>query len=243
VLVLAILLATAGMWLLLPRRSGSRTRPARWIGAVLLAAAVGLFFSRVPRVGDWAVDAVFFVLASLTIFAAVATVSVRNPIYAAIWFGMMLVGVAGLFLLQGSQFLAVATIVVYAGAILVTFLFLLMLSQPEGKAPYDRVGWEPMLSAAAGAVIIGVFTLVVASVANSDTKRPPTAIGEVAGVNIDERAAGVLTDDHVVRLGAELFGRHLIAVEVAGVLLLAALIGAAIIVAQTRRDENGERTE
>ena len=47
---------------------------------------------------------------------------------------MMLVGVAGLFFLIGAEFLAVATLVVYAGAILVTFLFVLMLAQPEGDA-------------------------------------------------------------------------------------------------------------
>ena len=44
----------------------------------------------------------------------------------------------------GAQFLAVATVVVYAGAILVTFLFVLMLAQPEGKAAYDRVSWEAL---------------------------------------------------------------------------------------------------
>ena len=55
---------------------------------------------------------------------------------------MSLLGTAGLFLFQGAQFLGVATIVVYAGAILVTFLFVLMLAQPEGHAFYDRVSWE-----------------------------------------------------------------------------------------------------
>ena len=60
--------------------------------------------------------------------AAVATISFRNPVYCAIWFGMTLTGTAGLFLLAGAEFLAVATLVVYAGAILVTFLFVLMLA-------------------------------------------------------------------------------------------------------------------
>ena len=62
-----------------------------------------------------------------------ATVTFRNPVYCAIWFGLSLLGTAGLFLFHGAQFLAVATVVVYAGAILVTFLFVLMLAQPEGK--------------------------------------------------------------------------------------------------------------
>ena len=87
-------------------------------------------------------------LAGVTVVsAAVATVTFRSPVYCAIWFGMSLLGTAGLFLFHGAQFLAVATVVVYAGAILVTFLFVLMLAQPEGQASYDRVSWEALLSA------------------------------------------------------------------------------------------------
>ena len=54
---------------------------------------------------------------------------------------MSLLGTAALFLLQGAQFLGIATVAVYAGAIVVTFLFVLMLAQPEGHAFYDRISW------------------------------------------------------------------------------------------------------
>jgi NADH-quinone oxidoreductase subunit J len=74
---------------------------------------------------------------------------------------MVLLGTAGLFLYQGAQFLSVATVVVYAGAILVTFLFVLMLAQPEGQAYYDRVSWEALLSAATGAVLVGMLMMVM----------------------------------------------------------------------------------
>ena len=57
-------------------------------------------------------------------------------------------------MLQGAQFLAVATVVVYAGAILVTFLFVLMLAQPEGRTYYDRLSWEALVSSATGAGIV-----------------------------------------------------------------------------------------
>ena len=93
--------------------------------------------------------------------AAVATISCRSPVYCAIWFGMTLAGTAGLFLLAGAEFLAVATIVVYAGAILVTFLFVLMLSQPEGHTTYDRRSWEALVSAFTGAVLVGILTATI----------------------------------------------------------------------------------
>lgn len=217
VITIATVLAALGLWLLLPRAG----RPGRMAGAVLAAIAAGLFFAEVPRLGDWMADSLFFVIAGVTLVAATAMITVRNPVYAALWFGLMLVGVAGLLLFQGAQFLAAATIVVYAGAILVTFLFTLMLAQPEGRAPYDRISWEALLSASCGAMIVGVLSLTVAGVfTHSDGVSTRAA----------DRTANVLVEDHVVRLGTELFGPHLIAVQVAGVLLLAALVGAAVIV-------------
>ena len=139
-----------------------------------------------------------------------------------------MLGTAGLFLLTGAQFLAVATVVVYAGAILVTFLFVLMLAQPEGKAPYDRVSWEALLSAATGigdgrhAVDDDRRVFCAGRAGRRGPIAPPAPEAALA--------AGVLAPQHVARLGGELFGRHLIAVEVAGTLLLVALVGAAVIV-------------
>ena len=184
--------------------------------------------------GTWTANGVFWTLAAVTIVAAVNAVSFRNPVYCAIWFGLSLLGTAGLFLFNGAQFLAVATMVVYAGAILVTFLFVLMLAQPEGRAAYDRVSWEPLVAAATGAVLVGILTMTIVGVFS----RPAAPIAQPASEA--EMNRGVLGAEHVARIGGELFGRHLVAVEVAGVLLLVALIGAAVIFAQTRRENGGE---
>ena len=235
VFTLATLLAALGMWLLLPRVAAR----GRWIGAVLMAAALGLWASQAPRLGYWVADSVFLILAGVTVVAAVGTIASRNPLYSAMWFGLTLLGTAGLFLLTGAQFLAVATVLVYAGAILVTFLFVLMLAQPEGRAAYDRTSWEALVSAATGAVIVGILSMTIACVlgAPPESGRPGiAAVAEAAG----DRRANVLQGQHVARLGTELFGRHLIAVEVAGILLLAALVGAAVIVAQSETESGTE---
>ena len=145
-------LAAVGLWWLLP----AAYRRRRVLGGVLALAGFGLLGSQVPVVGDWFAKGLFQGIAAATIVAAVATISCRSPVYCAIWFGMTLTGTAGLFLLAGAEFLAAATIVVYAGAILVTFLFVLMLCQPEGHTSYDRRSWEPMLSAFTGAVLVGI---------------------------------------------------------------------------------------
>ncbi len=157
IIMVAALLGAVGIWLLLPR---GRVR-GRLLGIALGAVSLGLLASQMPGLGDWLAQSVFVVLAAVTIAAAAAAITLRNPVYAAISFGMSLLGIAGLLLFQGAQFLAVATIVVYAGAILVIFLFLLMLAEPEGRAPYDRLTWEGLVSAFAGAFTAGILTMTV----------------------------------------------------------------------------------
>lgn len=229
VFLLATVLGALGLWLLLPRGAAR----GRMTGAVLAAAALGLLASLIPGLGYWVADVVFYILAGVTLVSAVGAVTFRNPVYCAIWFGLTLLGTAGLFLFTGAQFLAVATVVVYAGAILVTFLFVLMLAQPEGRAAYDRVSWEALLAAATGAVIVGVLSMTIASVFCA----PPQSGSAIAVPDEAAMDREILTPQHVARFGGELFGRHLIAVEVAGTLLLAALVGAAVIVAQGKKKQ------
>ena len=223
----ATLLFAAGMWLSLPRgRRGGRS-----LGTVLVAGSLGLFASQTPGLGSWAADGVFYVLAAVTVLAAVATVTFRNPVYSAIWFALSLLGTAGLFLFLGARFLGVATIVVYAGAILVTFLFVLMLAQPKGQAPYDRVSWAPPLAALTGALMVGLLTLVLVGVfQNPAVDERPQAAFTTAQLERE-----ILADQHMAHLGAQLFSTHLVAVEVAGTLLLVALVGTVAIVAQIRK--------
>jgi NADH-quinone oxidoreductase subunit J len=247
--ILAVLLAAVSLWLMLPRGNAR----GRGIGIMLGAVALGLGLSQLPLLGQWMADGMFLILAAVTIIAAVGAITFRNPVYCAIWFGLSLLGVAGLFLFVGAQFLAVATIIVYAGAILVTFLFVLMLAQPEGKAVYDRVSWEASVSAATGMMLVGVLSIAVGGAFSATTDggngdgghlRQAVARASTSGSeNVvrphseEATAANILAPQHVARIGGEVFGRHLIAVEVVGTLLLVALVGAAVIVGRGQRSE------
>jgi len=244
----AALLFSAGLWLLLPRGAARGRRVGTGVcaaglalltllvhcGLVVSRQADGLHVAWGPSLAGLLTpgeDLVFLTLALVTIASAVASVTFRRPIYCAIWFALCLMGVAGLFLYQGAQFLGVATIVVYAGAILVTILFVLMLATPEGHAYYDRLSWEAPLASVVGGVLVGLMTITTASALQ------PRAVGESQWVEARaeaDRAANILAPDHSATLGRELFSRHLIAVEVAGVLLLVALVGAVAIAHQTR---------
>lgn len=223
----ATLLLAFGMWLMLPRGAAI----GRSFGTLLVAVSLGLFASQLPRVGGWASSSVFYILAAVTVLSAVATVTFRKPVYSAIWFALSLLGTAGLFLFQGAQFLGVATVVVYAGAILVTFLFVLMLAQPEGQAFYDRISWSARLSALTGALVVGLLTLTVVSVFEQSTDGHAPQAPFAAAVLQEE----ILADQHMAHLGGQLFSKHLVAIEVAGTLLLVALVGTVAIVAQIRQ--------
>jgi NADH-quinone oxidoreductase subunit J len=232
-MAVAVVTTAVSLWLLLPK--GLESRLARPVGLVLGATALAAFALAGRRMGSLGEEAVFLVVALVAITSAAATIVTRSPVYAAIWFAMTLAGVSGVLLILGAQFLGVATIVVYAGAILVMFLFVLMLAQPAGLASYDRVSSEPMLSAVAGAVLVGLLTISIGRLSASDTSAPD-AVDAVADAEETSAQAPALTpsdpllDDHVARLGGELFGRHLVAVEAAGVLLFVALVGAIAVV-------------
>jgi NADH-quinone oxidoreductase subunit J len=246
VLAAAVTAAAASIWLLLPRgRGGRRERAARWVGTLLGGVALAGFVATGRRLGGLGEEAVFLIVSLVAVVSAAATITARSPVYSAIWFAMALAGVAGVLLVLGAQFLGVATIVVYAGAILVMFLFVLMLAQPSGMAPYDRVSSEPLLSAVAGAVLLGLLTLSIGRLSAGDTTccATPTkarALADRSGAAAAPAAGGAspatgvdrLREDHVARLGAELFGRHLLAVEAAGLLLLVALVGSIAVIAR-----------
>jgi NADH-quinone oxidoreductase subunit J len=263
-----VLATVASLWLLLP--NGRDNASIRWLGSLLGMAALAAFIAAGRRLGGLGEEAVFLIVSLVAVISAAATIVSRSPVYAAIWFALSLAGVAGVLLVLGAQFLGVATIVVYAGAILVMFLFVLMLAQPAGLAPYDRVSNEPFLSALAGAVLLGVLSLSIGrlsagpascceppsrnaaspSTASQSTTTPSAAAGEpAAGETASGPAAGMtatavdpLAENHVARLGGELFGRHLVAVEAAGVLLLVALIGAIAVVSRGEAALAGDAT-
>ena len=235
--------AALGLWLALP----SRMRYGKILGGVLgLLVGMPLIASDWPLLPTITVGIVFWVLAGVTIVAAVATITSRSPLYSAIWFAMSLLGTAGLFFFNGAQFLGVATVVVYAGAIVVTFLFVLMLAQPEGHASYDRISWgwfAKVASVVVAAAIVGLLTFLLgglkdqaqaAQAAIAAAPSPSDAtIPAAASIEKRPQTNPVLRpQEHMARIGAVLFSQHLVSVEVAGTLLLAALVGAVAIAAQ-----------
>ena len=223
------------LWLLVPGGRWTATW-SRILGGVLAAVSGALFALDLPLFGPLGTQIVFWLLCIVTLGSAVAMISAKSPVYSALWFALSLVGSAGLFLMQGAQFLGGATIVVYAGAIVVTFLFVIMLAQPEGHAVYDRIswGWFPRPAAIlAAAIFLGLLAAGMSSMKDQAEVAPVASTTELA------RPGDVLHPQHMANLGQQLFSQQLIAVEVAGTLLMAALVGAIAIAIHGKQERVG----
>src|SRR3990170_608278 len=144
-------------WLLpRPRRNGRGWGIA--LGLVALVTA-GVVYLR--PTGAALHDGLFYVFSAMAVVSAVCMIVSTNPVYAALWFALVTLGTCGLYLLQSAPFLAAATVIVYAGAIIVTFLFVIMLARQAGSAEYDRHAREPFAASLAAFVLLGamVYTL------------------------------------------------------------------------------------
>jgi len=169
-LYIASVLGAVSLALMLPKQSGN----VRFIGPMLGAAAVGglwLFFSgqdfwngREPGISS-AGFLYYYLFSAIAIFAAVRVITNTRPVYAALWFVMVVLASAGLFIVMSAQFMAFAVVIIYGGAILVTYMFVLMLasqSDPEKQAgqTYDKVAKEPVLASVAGFLLLAVLLSV-----------------------------------------------------------------------------------
>ena len=155
----------------------------------------------------------FFGLASLLVLlGGLATVAARNPIRGAMGLLTSIVGIAGLYLMLSAEFLAAIQILVYAGAIVILFLFVIMLLGPSATSPRDARTAVPRYVGAGvfGASSIGALALIASASKPGAMAIPaaPEALGTIEA------------------LGHELFTKQIVPFELSGALLLVAVIGA-----------------
>lgn len=220
--------SAAGMWLATsPRAVRMRIVGATLASAGLIAAVVtfeGLGGGAASPVED---QIMFWIFAASAILSGVFMVTSRDPVYAALWFALATLGVCGLFMLQWAPFLAAATIIVYAGAIIVTFLFVIMLAQQTGVSFYDQRARTPIMAIVASWLMLGamLWNFQRWQVADPIADAGPAMTAE-ANPNPLSRPADEASFGTLRSLGRSLFGDYLYAVEIAGTLLLVAGIGA-----------------
>lgn len=155
-------------------------------------------------------DAVFYLLAALIIVAALGVVALRNIFHAALAFGLMLVGIAGLYLVLSAEFIAVTQLLIYVGAIMTLILFAVMLTQRIADPSVPHLN-EQRGPAALIAVGLGVLLItVILQTPWSRVSRPGPLVG-------------------VTELGRQLLTTYVLPFEVISIALVAALVGAMVI--------------
>lgn len=219
VLYLAFALGAAGLYFLLPRTGSSRTA----IGATLVVSAiVGLFVVVDAQGSVERSDAIFFYLfAATAILAAARVITHPKPVYSAIYFVAVVLAVAALLLLLDAEFLAVALVIIYAGAILVTYLFVIMLAQQPGSPIYDRRTREPFVAVVVGFVLMAMIAGRAGQLPDRAAEKAILADG---GRN-PASPASQLTGN-TMAIGAVVATKYVVALELAGVLLLISMVGA-----------------
>ena len=179
-------------------------------------------------------EAVFIVSAAIILGGAIGVVLSRNPVHSALFLVQTLFGVAVLFVLQEAHFLAAVQVIVYAGAIVILFLFVIMLlgvDRAESLEVEPIAGQRP-LAVVIGAAITGIVLTVVL-----------VATDAITGVSQAD-AERFLTNNRsdVERLGRVIFSDHAFVFQATAALLTISVVGAVVLTRRVRGDlaEAGE---
>jgi NADH-quinone oxidoreductase subunit J len=227
-----------GMVLLLP---GGRDTPFRKVGGVVLLALLLVLGAQLGKQAT-GVGFYFWIFSAIALVGAVRVITHTKPVYSALYFVLTVMASAGLFVLMWAEFMAAALVLIYAGAILVTYVFVIMLAAEATEAgtggtgaetdlEHDAVSREPVLASAAGFALLGVLLFVIFDKAD---------VGQGAGSMSAMSASAKLAADSAPptqpvmtgatqQLGAYLFDKQLINLELAGLILTVAMVGAIVI--------------
>lgn len=168
----------------------------------------------------------FYLFATLTIASAVMVIFARNPVHSVLWLILAFFNAAGLMLLLGAEFIAMLLVIVYVGAVAVLFLFIVMMLDIDFAAL--RSGFTKNLPFG---LIVAIVLLAEIIIAVSAWKAGPVT----GGARPVET-----TQPNIEAVGELLYTRFLFPFEIAGLILLVAMIGAIVLTHRSRGDVRGQ---
>jgi NADH-quinone oxidoreductase subunit J len=155
----------------------------------------------------------FWFLSVMALFSALMVITSKNPVYSVLWLIMVFFAISGHYFLLNAQFLAIVNIIVYAGAIMVLFLYVFMLIDLRKHSEPAKHRWVRFVGAISGGCLL---LILVAALKNIDIRN------QVAEVNTGD--IGLIQN-----LGKELFTNYVVPFEISSVLFLSAMVGAVMI--------------
>jgi NADH-quinone oxidoreductase subunit J len=162
----------------------------------------------------------FFILAAIAILSAISMLVSKNSVYSAMFLVLNFVTVAVLYLLLNAAFIAMVQVTVYAGAIMVLFLFVIMLLGAEKASGGGSLAWQPPLAVLFGGALVLEFAYILFNLQSGllpEIESVPEGFGSPASI------------------GNILFNRFLIPFEITSILLLVAMVGAIVITRDERK--------
>jgi len=234
ILVLCVI-AGVGTIMLLP----SHLKPNwRKLGGALLAFAGLILLALLLRYSanlnrNVAHTVYFWIFSAIGLFGAIRVVTHRQPVYSALYFVLTVFASAGLFVLLLAEFMAAALVIIYAGAILVTYVFVIMLAvqavTPDSTSAarhltdYDNHSRDPFIASAIGFALMGVLLFVIFDRAEGVPKPQTSWLAAMTASKAPQ------VEGTTQNLGIYLFSNQQISLELAGLLLTIAMVGAIII--------------
>jgi len=155
----------------------------------------------------------FWILSVAALFSALMVITSKNPVHSVLWLIATFFSISGHYILLNAQFLAIVNIIVYAGAIMVLFLFVIMLMNLNKETEPQKNRWLKMAGALAGGCLLLVL---VAPLRDVDLKEQ-YALAKVGEIGL------------IKSLGRELFGKYVVPFEISSILFFSAMVGAVVI--------------
>ncbi len=182
------------------------------------------------RTGIWVLIALlaFYLFATVTITSAVLVIFARNPVHSVLWLIVAFFNAAGLMVLTGAEFIAMLLVIVYVGAVAVLFLFVVMMLDIDFSTLRGGVNRNLPFGLLIAVVLLAEIVIAIsAREAGPVLATAPGASATNAVPNIEA-------------LGTLLYSRYLLPFELAGLILLVAMIGAIVLTHRSRGDARGQ---
>jgi NADH-quinone oxidoreductase subunit J len=167
---------------------------------------------------------VFYVFSGILLFSATRVISVKNPVHAALFLVLAFFSASSLWMLLKAEFLAIALVLVYVGAVMVLFLFVVMMLDVNVEELRKQFKSHLPVALLVGAAVLVELVLII----GLSFARRVGPTGATTAVTLD--------GSNTKALGIELFTKYIYAVEIAGVLLLVAIVAAIALTLRERRE-------
>ncbi len=161
-----------------------------------------------------AIQILFWFLSGLALVSAIMVLISKNPVHSVLWLVMVFFAISGHYILMNAQFLAIVNLIVYAGAIMVLFLFVIMLMNLDKTSDPQKNWWMKLAGVISGGCLLMEMATLVRQAAEMKEKT----------VMMKEGSIGLIGN-----LGKLLFSDYVVPFEISSVLFLSAMVGAVVI--------------